>query len=65
MVGRSVDARGLVDHDSVGLAQAHPNKIANYHDIRNQLKIPTFIWQIYTTFSTFSQSSIVVLVICL
>ena len=27
-VGRSVDARGPVDHDSVGLAQARPN----YHD---------------------------------
>ena len=25
-VGRSVDARGPVDHDSVGLAQARPNK---------------------------------------
>ena len=24
-VGRSVDARGPVDHDSVGLAQARPN----------------------------------------
>ena len=24
-VGRSVDAHGPVDHDSVGLAQAHPN----------------------------------------
>ena len=25
-VGRSVDARGPVDHASVGLAQAHPKK---------------------------------------
>ena len=25
LVGRSVDARGPIDHDSVGLAQAHPN----------------------------------------
>ena len=25
-VGRSVDARGPVDHASVGLTQAHPNK---------------------------------------
>ena len=27
-VGRSVDARGPVDHDSVGLAQARPNYIS-------------------------------------
>ena len=29
-VGRSVDARGPVDHDSVGLAQARPNKLLAY-----------------------------------
>ena len=29
-VGRSVNARGPVDHDSVGLAQARPNKSAIY-----------------------------------
>ena len=29
-VGRSVDARTPVDHDSVGLAQARPKKIASY-----------------------------------
>ena len=30
-VGRSVDARGPVDHDSVGLAQARPNNILLHH----------------------------------
>ena len=29
LVGQSVDVRGPVDHDSVGLAQARPNKISN------------------------------------
>ena len=34
--GRSVDARAPVDHDSVGLAQAHPNKdIDIKHQCRN------------------------------
>ena len=30
-VGRSVDARGPVDHDSVGLAQARPNYMTEIH----------------------------------
>ena len=28
LVGRSFDARGPVDHDSVGLAQARPNYVS-------------------------------------
>ena len=45
-VGRSVDARAPVDHDSVGLAQAHPNK----RKMHKQTRRPFIVFSFSTTF---------------
>ena len=46
LIGRSVDARGPVDHDSVGLAQARPNypaKCGNMCSLADvTVRIPTY-----------------------
>ena len=44
-VGRSVDARGPVDHDSVGLAQARPNKY--HHSTKLYRKISQVCCHLY------------------